>query len=464
MHIHILGICGTFMGGVALLARQLGYKVTGCDANVYPPMSTQLKEQGITLMEGYKAEHLQPEPDLVVVGNALSRGNPAVEAMLNKGLRYTSGPAFLAEHILHDRWVLAVSGTHGKTTTSSMLSWILEEANLTPGFLIGGVSQNFGVSARLGNKPFFVVEADEYDSAFFDKRSKFVHYHPRTLIINNIEFDHADIFANLDEIKKQFHHQVRTVPGEGLIITPADEQNTQDVIDTGCWTPINTFGENNSATQASPSIQWHLVNKTNDSSQFDVYKNNELAGTVKWPLMGKHNALNALASIAAAHHAGVTVDIAAEALSSFKNVKRRMEVRAKINNITVYDDFAHHPTAIKTTLDGLRNHVGEKTIIAILEPRSNTMRMGVHKEDLLDSLSSADDIILYQPENLGWDLDDLIKDDTNPVHIYKNIENIIEYVVKTINATPQTETHILIMSNGAFDGIHEKLINKLQNR
>lgn len=471
MHIHILGICGTFMGGVALLARQLGYEVTGSDANVYPPMSTQLEEQGITLIEGYKAEHLQPEPDLVVVGNALPRGNPAVEAMLNNGLRYTSGPAFLAEYILHDRWVLAVSGTHGKTTTSSMLSWVLEEANLKPGFLIGGVSQNFGVSARMGNKPFFVVEADEYDSAFFDKRSKFVHYHPRTLIINNLEFDHADIFSNLDEIKKQFHHQVRTVPGEGLIITPEAEKNTQDVIDMGCWTPINTFSENSSATNTTTkdpaTIRWHLVNKTDDSSQFDVYKNDELAGSVKWPLMGKHNALNGLASIAAAHHVGVPVDIAAAALSSFKNVKRRMEVRAKINNITVYDDFAHHPTAIKTTLAGLRNHVADNQIIAILEPRSNTMRMGVHKEDLLDSLSSADDIVLYQPQNLGWNLDDLVKADINPVHIFENIENIIEHVVEQVigtnTANPQANIHILIMSNGAFDGIHEKLINKLEN-
>lgn len=470
MHIHILGICGTFMGGIALLARQLGFKVTGSDANVYPPMSTQLEEQGITLMEGYKAAHLKPEPDLVVIGNALSRGNEAVEHILNTGLGYTSGPAFLSDHVLQNKWVLAVAGTHGKTTTSSMLSWVLEYAKLNPGFLIGGVSQNFGVSARLGKDPFFVVEADEYDSAFFDKRSKFVHYRPRTLVINNIEFDHADIFSNLGEIKKQFHHLVRTVPGDGLIIRPQSDSNAQDVLDMGCWTPAETFGE--TITSRTNQANWHLLNQADDSSHFDIYKNNTLAATVKWPLIGKHNALNGLAAIAAAHHAGVPVEIAADALSSFKNVKRRMEVRAKINDITVYDDFAHHPTAIQTTLAGLRNHIGDQRIIAILEPRSNTMRMGIHKDALVNSLQAADDIVLYQPQNLDWKLSDLVANhaanqatnqatqESAPIHIFDNVQGIIDHVMETVNS----DDHVLIMSNGAFDGIHDKLIEQLKNR
>ncbi len=492
MHIHILGICGTFMGGVALLARQLGYKVTGSDTNVYPPMSTQLYEQGITLLEGYKAEHLDPVPDIVVVGNALSRGNAAIEHVLNQGLKYISGPAFLAEHILQDRWVIAVAGTHGKTTTSCMLSWILEEAKLNPGFLIGGVSQNFGISARLGDPPFFVVEADEYDSAFFDKRSKFIHYQPRTLIINNIEFDHADIFPDLDAIKKQFHHLLRTVPGNGLIIAPKNDNNAKDVIEMGCWTPTVSFADasdnsSSNAASAEPSsipsehfsdnssnnfsnnatknayqknTEWLAINKKDDSSVYAIYKNKKLSGTVQWPLIGKHNALNGLASIIAAEHAGVPVNIAIDALGNFKNAKRRMEVRAVINNITIYDDFAHHPTAIHSTLQGLRKHVGTSPIIAILEPRSNTMRMGIHKNTLGKSLAIADEILLYQPEKLDWDLADSVDSTEQQIQIFDNIEAIINYIIDNT----QGGEHVLIMSNGAFGGIHGKLIQQLENK
>ncbi len=480
MHIHILGICGTFMGGIALLARQLGYKVTGSDANVYPPMSTQLSEQGITLMEGYKAGHLNPAPDIVVVGNALSRGNAAIEHVLNQRLKYISGPAFLAEYILQDRWVIAVAGTHGKTTTSCMLSWILEEAKLNPGFLIGGVSQNFGVSARLGDPPFFIVEADEYDSAFFDKRSKFIHYRPKTLIINNIEFDHADIFPDLDAIKKQFHHLVRTVPGNGLIVAPKNDNNAKDVIEMGCWTPMVLFADasdksashtasdnltNNSTNNATKKsnqneTEWQAINKKDDSSEYEIVKNKKLSGTVQWPLIGKHNALNGLASIIAAEHAGVPVNIATDALSKFKNAKRRMEVRAIINNITIYDDFAHHPTAIHTTLEGLRQHVGTSPIIAVLEPRSNTMRMGIHKNTLAGSLAIADEILLYQPEELDWNLSDSVDSTEQRIQIFDSIEAIINYIV----ANTQGGEHVLIMSNGAFGGIHEKLIQQLENR
>ncbi|NOX43610.1 MAG: UDP-N-acetylmuramate:L-alanyl-gamma-D-glutamyl-meso-diaminopimelate ligase [Gammaproteobacteria bacterium] len=467
MHIHILGICGTFMGGIALLARQLGYKVTGSDTSVYPPMSTQLSEQGITLMEGYKVEHLDPAPDIVVIGNALSRGNPAIEHVLNQGLKYTSGPAFLAEYILQDRWVIAVAGTHGKTTTSCMLSWILEEAKLKPGFLIGGVSQNFGISARLGEPPFFVVEADEYDSAFFDKRSKFVHYHPRTLIINNIEFDHADIFPDLEAIKKQFHHLVRTVPNNGLIVTPTNDNNANNVIDMGCWTPTVAFADSpdhssldTSSTDSLSSVKnrWHVKDLKDDSSKYEIYKNSKLTGGVDWALIGKHNALNGLASIIAAEHAGVPVKIATDALKTFKNAKRRMEVRANVNNITVYDDFAHHPTAIQSTLSGLRKHVGESPIIAVLEPRSNTMRMGIHKNTLGASLAIADQIILYQPENLGWDLGS-VGSNNRQIRIFDNIDAIISYIIDITHGGE----HILIMSNGAFAGIHEKLIKRLEN-
>ena len=447
MHIHILGICGTFMAGVALLAREAGHTVTGSDANVYPPMSTQLEAQGITLMEGYKPEHLDPAPDMVVIGNVMSRGNPMVEHILEKGLPYTSGPEWLGKYILQDRWVLAVAGTHGKTTTSSMLAWILEYAGLTPGFLIGGIPQNFGLSARLGNTPFFVVEADEYDTAFFDKRSKFVHYHPRTLILNNLEFDHADIFPDLNAIKNQFHHLMRTVPGNGLIVANAEEQNIKEVIAMGCWTPVEYFGDEQASWQAG---------EINSKGSFDVLLDNQMQGKVEWTLSGRHNQLNALAAIAAARHAGVAVDVSLEALKEFRNVKRRMELRAEIKGIKVYDDFAHHPTAIDLTLKGLKKVMNKGRIIAVLEPRSNTMRMGVHKDLLADSLKTADEAYLLQPEDLSWDLKSSLNGADN-IHVVSSVEDI----VKQVKTFAKADDHVVIMSNGAFGGIHEKLIKSL---
>ncbi|MFP5345321.1 MAG: UDP-N-acetylmuramate:L-alanyl-gamma-D-glutamyl-meso-diaminopimelate ligase, partial [Gammaproteobacteria bacterium] len=359
MHIHILGICGTFMGGIAAIAREAGHTVTGCDANVYPPMSTQLSELGVTLNEGYHAGHLQPAPDCVVIGNALSRGNPAVEYVLNQGLPYTSGPEWLAQHILCERWVLAVAGTHGKTTTSSMLAWILEHVGLEPGFLIGGVAQNFGVSARLGKAPFFVIEADEYDSAFFDKRSKFIHYRPRTAILNNLEFDHADIFSDLDAIEQQFHHFMRTIPGQGLAIVNGADAALARVLARGCWTPVERFGVNDG---------WNIRDNGAEEG-FDILHQGQPLGRLRWGLLGAHNRMNAIAAIAAARHAGVTPAQAIGALQEFQGVRRRMEVRGSVNGVTVYDDFAHHPTAIATTLHGLRRRAGGARILAVLEPR-----------------------------------------------------------------------------------------------
>ncbi len=449
LHIHILGICGTFMGGLALIARELGYRVSGSDQNVYPPMSTQLEQQGIRLMNGYKAENLDCKPDLVVIGNALSRGNEEVEAVLNRGLNYVSGPQWLAEHVLQHKWVLGVAGTHGKTTTSSMLSWVLEYQGFKPGFLIGGIPLNFGISARLGESDFFVIEADEYDSAFFDKRSKFVHYRPRTAILNNLEFDHADIFDDLDAIKKQFHHLVRTVPGEGLIITPENEQNIHDVLEQGCWTPVET-------TAIKQSSAWRAELIKADGSHFAVIHNQQNQAEVNWSLSGQHNVYNALAAIAAARHIGILPVDAAKALCAFKNVKRRMEVIAEINGITLYDDFAHHPTAIQTTLDGLRKQVGDTQIIAIVEPRSNTMRMGVHTESLALSLAEADQAIIYQPENLDWNLEKLTRYADN-IKICTNLDQIID----SVKSRAQAECHAVLMSNGSFGGIYERLKQEL---
>ena len=456
-HIHILGICGTFMGGLAMIARELGFEVSGTDANVYPPMSTQLEQSGITLYEGYKPEHLDPAPDLVIIGNAMSRGNPMVEYILDRGIPYTSGPQWLAETALQDRWVLGVAGTHGKTTTTSMLAWILEDAKLNPGFLIGGVAENFGISARLGEHPFFVIEADEYDTAFFDKRSKFVHYRPRTTILNNLEFDHADIFDDLDAIKRQFHHLVRTIPGTGLIIYPQEDDNIQDVLDQGCWTATQTIGDQ------TDKSDWSIKAITADYGKFSVSLEGE-SYEVSWPLIGQYNAMNAVAAIAAARHAGVTPEIACDALSRFKSVKRRLECLDVINNITIYDDFAHHPTAIEKTLEALRQHVGQSNdsnnrIISILEPRSNTMRMGVHKASLRDSLSDSDLCFIFQPDDLDWDLESVIDTENGKSQIFSDIESIIQSVVKTA----QAGDHILIMSNGGFGGIHTKLIKALKS-
>jgi len=450
VHIHILGICGTFMGGVAVLARQAGHKVTGSDANVYPPMSTQLEAQGIDLMQGFKAEHLRGQ-DQVVVGNVMSRGNEAIEHVLNKNMRYTSGPQWLAENVLKDKWVLAVAGTHGKTTTSSILAWILEYAGLKPGFLIGGVPANFGISARLGEGSFFVVEADEYDTAFFDKRSKFVHYHPRTTILNNLEFDHADIFEDLNAIKKQFHHLVRTVPSEGLIVYNGDDENVQDVLQKGCWSERAGF------TSKAGKKPWKIANVSADGRRFDVLFNNENQGTVKGNLLGPHNRMNALAAIIAAQHVGVPVALSIEALKEFKGIKRRMEVAGEVNNKTVYDDFAHHPTAITETLQGLRDAVGTAKIWAVLEPRSNTMRMGVHKKQLAPALKLADEVVLFQPADVDWDMQSVVDEVTSPAVLMRSIDDVVSLLAKQ----SQPGDHILVMSNGAFGGIHQKILSVL---
>jgi UDP-N-acetylmuramate: L-alanyl-gamma-D-glutamyl-meso-diaminopimelate ligase len=439
------------MGGIAVLARQAGHKVTGSDTNVYPPMSTQLEQQGIALMQGYDASHLQPAPDEVVVGNVMTRGNAAVEYVLNRGLKYTSGPQWLAENVLRERWVLAVAGTHGKTTTSSMLAWILEYAGLKPGFLIGGVPANFGVSARLGESPFFVVEADEYDTAFFDKRSKFVHYHPRTAILNNLEFDHADIFDDLDAIKKQFHHLVRTVPGEGLLVVNAEDANLSEVLKKGCWTPAEKFGD------VSPA-EWACVNVSEDGRRFDVMCKGDYAGTVEGGMLGRHNRLNALAAIAAARHAGVTVEQSIAALKEFRGVKRRMELRGEIKGIRVYDDFAHHPTAIIETLAGLRAAAGSARIWAVLEPRSNTMRMGAHKQQLAPSLALADQVLMYQPENIDWDMQSVVNEIGAKGKLLRNVDDIVNLLRQQTRAGD----HILVMSNGAFGGIHQKILDALK--
>ncbi|MEZ8024130.1 UDP-N-acetylmuramate:L-alanyl-gamma-D-glutamyl-meso-diaminopimelate ligase [Vibrio sp. 1F255] len=448
MHIHILGICGTFMGGAAVLARQLGHKVTGSDANVYPPMSTLLESQGIEIIEGFDPSQLEPRPDLVVIGNAMSRGNPCVEYVLDNNLRYTSGPQWLQEFLLHDRWVLAVSGTHGKTTTSSMLAWILEDCGYAPGFLVGGVLGNFGISARLGESMFFVVEADEYDSAFFDKRSKFVHYHPRTLVMNNLEFDHADIFDDLEAIKRQFHHFVRTVPSNGRIFSPKQDSAIEDVLARGCWSETESSGEQG---------DWDAKKLVKDGSQFEVYFQNECVGTVNWDLVGDHNVNNALMAIAAARHVGVTPDLACESLATFINTKRRLEFKGEVAGVSVYDDFAHHPTAIELTLGGLRNKVDSKKIIAVLEPRSATMKRGVHKETLADSLKQADSTYLFQPDNIDWSVQDVADACHQPAHVSDDMDAFVAKIVSEAQAGDQ----ILVMSNGGFGGIHQKLLDGL---
>ena len=446
MHVHILGICGSFMGGIAAIAKSLGHKVTGSDKNVYPPMSTQLEALGIELTEGYCESQFDPAPDMVVIGNAMSRGNPAVEYVLNRNLPYTSGPQWLLDNLLKDRWVIGLSGTHGKTTTSSMVAWILEHAGLNPGYLIGGVPENFGVSARVGDSPFFVIEADEYDSAFFDKRSKFVHYRPKTLVINNLEFDHADIFSDLAAIQTQFHHLVRMVPENGLILTPNSTPAIEDMLKKGCWSSRQSLGK-----------EWHAELLKKDGSEFNVLHNGVIAGTVTWTLVGQHNVDNALMAIAAAHHAGVTLPDAIEALSFFKNVKRRMEVKGEVNNITLYDDFAHHPTAIATTLDGLRKKVGNARILAVLEPRSNTMKMGVHKDTLANSWQKADEVYLYEPEGMDWSLVDSVAHSNAPTHCFKDVEKIVQGVCNVA----QPGDHIFVMSNGGFEGIHSRILDAL---
>ncbi|TMP49952.1 MULTISPECIES: UDP-N-acetylmuramate:L-alanyl-gamma-D-glutamyl-meso-diaminopimelate ligase [unclassified Pseudoalteromonas] len=447
MHIHILGICGTFMGGIAAIAKSLGHHVTGSDQNVYPPMSTQLEELGIELTQGYDVSQLEPAPDIVVIGNAMSRGNPCVEYVLDKSLPYTSGPEWLKHNLLQKSWVLAVAGTHGKTTTASMLAWILEYAGLKPGFLIGGIVQSFGLSARVGQTPFFVIEADEYDTAFFDKRSKFVHYLPRTLILNNLEFDHADIFEDLNAIKKQFHHLIRTLPQSGKVLWPKDDEALSDVIAKGLWSESETLGDD-----------WDYQLLKADGSQFNVLLNTQLQGVVNWQAIGEHNVKNAMMAIAAARHVGIAIEHSIAALGEFISPKRRMELKADINNIKVYDDFAHHPTAIQTTLAGLRAKVGNDKIIAILEPRSNTMKMGVHQFTLLDSLRDADEVLLFEPENLSWSLKE--QAEKAGMQCFDSTIAIIETVLESI----EPNQHVLIMSNGGFNGLHQQLVDGLANK
>lgn len=470
MRIYILGICGTFMAGIAVIAKQLGHEVVGSDANVYPPMSDQLAAQGIHLLEGYDPAHLKiAKPDCVIIGNALSRGNPLVEAVLREGLVYTSGPQWLAEQVLATRWVLAVAGTHGKTTTSSMLAWILESAGLNPGFLIGGIPKNFSISARITASPFFVIEADEYDSAFFDKRSKFIHYRPKTAILNNLEYDHADIFPDLEAIKKQFQFFIRTIPDNGLIVCPTEEagniyqeQNLADVLKRGCWTPVQYFDIKSDISPSSPRIQateWLASDISSDGSAFTVCHKEREVGRIQWNLLGLHNVNNALAAIAAAHHVGVEVNEAIRSLESFQNVKRRLEVRGQHNGIMVYDDFAHHPTAIATTLAGLRGKIGTKErIVAVLELASNTMQAGVHKHDLAPALKEADLVFIAKPNGPDWGIEEAIAPITCPVGIYADANAIVTAVTPQLTAGD----HIIVMSNKGFDGIHTKLLAALK--
>ncbi|WJV62085.1 UDP-N-acetylmuramate:L-alanyl-gamma-D-glutamyl-meso-diaminopimelate ligase [Pectobacteriaceae bacterium CE70] len=452
MRIHILGICGTFMGGLALLARSLGHQVTGSDANVYPPMSTLLSDQGINVIQGYDPAQLDPAPDLVIIGNAMTRGNPCVEAVLEQSIPYVSGPQWLHDHVLRNRWVIAVAGTHGKTTTAGMVTWILENCGYKPGFVIGGVPGNFTVSARLGDSPFIVVEADEYDCAFFDKRSKFVHYSPRTLVLNNLEFDHADIFDDLKAIQKQFHHLVRLVPGKGRIILPSGDLHLKQVMTMGCWSEQELVGEDGT---------WNAKKVAVDASIFQVYLNGEVVGEVHWNLVGEHNMHNGLMAIAAARHVGVPPAEACRALNGFINARRRLELRGTEHNVSVYDDFAHHPTAILATLAALRGKVGGTArILAVLEPRSNTMKMGLCKNELAPSLGRADEVFIFQPQHIPWQVAEVAEACVQPAHWSADIDTLVEMIVKTA----QPGDHILVMSNGGFSNIHNKLLKALKEK
>jgi UDP-N-acetylmuramate: L-alanyl-gamma-D-glutamyl-meso-diaminopimelate ligase len=454
MHIHILGICGTFMGGLAALARESGHTVTGCDANVYPPMSDQLRALGIELVEGYGAEQLALEPELFVIGNVITRGNPLMEAILDAGLPYTSGPQWLAENVLAGRHVLAVAGTHGKTSTTAMLAWVLDHAGLKPGFLVGGVPLNFGVSARLGSvadgSP-FVIEADEYDTAFFDKRSKFVHYRPRTVVLNNLEFDHADIFDDLAAIERQFHHLIRTVPAHGRLVVNAREESLQRVLAMGCWSEVARFG----ARKEEPGA----LRARGEPHAFDVLRGSMKIARVEWALLGEHNQLNALAAIAAAEHAGVTPEAAGHALATFQNVRRRLELCGEAGGVTVYDDFAHHPTAFRTTVNGLRRKVGADRILAAFEPRSNTMKLGAMKAQLPWSLEEAD-LVFCHSGGLGWDAEQALA----PMGAQAVVSDKIDDLVQRIVAAARPGDHVLCMSNGGFGGIHAKLLDALARR
>ncbi len=456
MHVHILGICGTFMGGIAALARAAGHKVTGSDQNVYPPMSDQLAALGIELIQGYDPGQLSLKPEVVVVGNVMSRGNALIEALLESGIPYTSGPEWLSRHLLADRWTLAVAGTHGKTTTSSILAWILDYAGLDPGFLIGGVPGNFNVTARAGGGRFFVVEADEYDTAFFDKRAKFVHYRPRTAILNNLEHDHADIYPDVAAIQWQFHQLLRMVPRNGLVVANAGDANVMHVIDMGCWTPVERF-----ASDTRSDTAWYVaVEPGGDYSSFAIMEGDRRMAEVRWSLLGRHNAENALAAVLAARHAGVELQVAVAALSEFKGVRRRLEVRGVVDGITVYDDFAHHPTAIATTIDGLRRRIGKARLFAVLEPRSNTMKLGSHQEAIAGSLAGADRVWLYQGPTVKWDVAGAVAS----LGERARVSNDIAALVAELRNAARNGDHVLIMSNGGFEGIHGKLLASLGGR
>ena len=462
MHLHFLGICGTFMGSLAQLAKSAGHQVSGCDANVYPPMSTQLELAGIELIEGFDPAQLQPAPDLIIVGNAMSRGNPCVEYMLDQKLAYTSGPQWLGDNILKNKYVISVSGTHGKTSTSSMLAKILDTVGYHPGYLIGGVPQDFGISARIGGtaadgKKYFVIEADEYDTAFFDKRSKFVHYHSDSLIINNLEYDHADIFDDLASIQRQFHHCVRILPSSGNVIFPADEAAVLEVLEQGCWSQQKSFGADNAP--------WQYKLLKEDGSQFTVlHTSSAEESTVNWQQSGLHNVNNAMAAIVAAAEIGISLKQACDALSAFVGIKRRMESIYSAQNITVYDDFAHHPTAIKTTLEGLRAKVGDAHIIAVIEPRSATMKLGLHQHELGAAVADADQVMWYQNTSIDWSLSSVAKGCFVPATVSDDIDSLLNDVLQVISVNQNVgkPTHIVIMSNGSFEGFHRLLVDQLE--
>ncbi len=460
MHVHILGICGTFMGGIAALARARGHHVTGSDQNVYPPMSDQLQAMGVELIEGYDPKQLELRPDVVVIGNVMSRGNALIEALLDSEMPYTSGPEWLARHVLAGRWVLAVAGTHGKTTTSSLLAWLLEHAGLDPGFLIGGVPANFTTTARLGGGTHFVVEADEYDTAFFDKRAKFVHYRPRTAVLNNLEHDHADIYPDLASIQWQFHQLMRMVPRKGLVVANGADANVEQVIKMGCWTPLQRFSSAVAAEAGDPGGWRAQAEAGGDYSKFTIFRGARRVGEVSWSMLGRHNMENALAAFIAAHDAGVPEETALEGLRRFAGVRRRMEVRGEVGGVTVYDDFAHHPTAVQTTIDGLRRKIGRARLIAVLEPRSNTMKLGTHNDALAASLTAADRVWLYQPPELRWD----IKAATASLGAKASIATTVEGLAGALSDEARAGDHVLIMSNGSFGGLHTKLLERLRAR
>jgi UDP-N-acetylmuramate: L-alanyl-gamma-D-glutamyl-meso-diaminopimelate ligase len=454
LHLHIIGVCGTFMGGIAAIAREAGHRVTGSDRNVYPPMSTQLAALGVEVIEGYEPDQLKLNPDVFVVGNVMSRGNALVEALLDSGKRYESGPEWLARNVLHDRWVIGVAGTHGKTTTTSLLAWIFEHAGLAPGFLVGGVPLDFNVSARLGGGRHFVVEADEYDTAFFDKRAKFVHYRPRTAILNNLEHDHADIYPDVASIQKQFHLLLRTVPSNGRLIVNAADHNLAEVLEMGCWTPVERF-----TAKAGVTTDWRIeADAAGGYASFTVWHEQRRVGDVEWTTLGRHNAENALAALVAARHAGVDVQAALEALRRFGGVRRRLEVRGTVRGVVVYDDFAHHPTAITTTLEGVRRKANGGRVIAVLEPRSNTMKLGTHKAALAQSLRGADLVFVYQSSEVKWDVADAMR----PLGDLATIHTELDKLTAALATTARAGDHLVLMSNGSFGGLHERLLAALQ--